>query len=119
MDKHVPKLEYCQRLKELGWPQKESLFCHYFNAGKSTGVVVDGGMYRLNDHEYWDRELRAAPLVSEMMTLIPDNFSCGKDGDGRYRCSNNKEFFGEETLADACADCLVTLAKKGLIKLNA
>lgn len=70
LEKQVCSLDLARRLKELGAPQ-ESLFYHYFNAGKPTGVIVQG--YENASDDFRSSKLVAAYTVAELGELLPTN----------------------------------------------
>ncbi len=68
MTNHVPTLETCQKLKEVGYPQTT-----FFNYSRSLGL---GGNFRLGHKGSIEtREVKercAAPILTEILEQLPD-----------------------------------------------
>lgn len=85
MEKHVPKLATCQRLKELGFPQQSCQhYWYYYDEQKECDSYY--GKPYLKEwiilSEYEDEETHiAAPLATELLEWLPKGLSYI---DGKY-----------------------------------
>ena len=64
IENHVPQLETCRRLKELGW-EKKTLFTHWNN------TIIFNGCFDL------DADIAPAPILSEILEELPNKTEWG------------------------------------------
>jgi hypothetical protein len=72
MEKHVPSLDRCKQMKELGIEFPDNMFSY-------VETINDDWVLRVTKDFY--SEPISAPLVSELLEVMPDGVSIIKGGD--------------------------------------
>lgn len=133
----VVSLELAKQLKEAGFPQRNCTFYHYFNAGKPTGAIVTGDMYRDVDDDFLNNKLLALPLAEEILERLPEIISTDPNElvgtvkgyltiqklgyyEVGYTLVSGEMLFesveAKESLAEAAGKMYIYLKKEGLLK---
>ena len=116
----VPSLALCTQLKELGYPQEDTVF-----------VVVDGERLLRESYErysQWAKDVIAAPTVEEMLewlrselvkrkisVLDPPTFEIELDMGHvhiRQLFTNTMPIWTADTLSNACAKAVIWVLEK-------
>lgn len=129
----VVSLELAKKMKEVGWPQKESMFywtngnpdwaeASYYVDNYSQFLIIDADRARikLDEHDY------AAQTAEEVLRRLPKQLSDGSfltispEDDGwavYYETSNNLPVrtCKAKTLVDACVKMYIYLAENNLL----
>ena len=129
MNNHVPSLQTCQRLKELGYPQESEFYwCSFFDFEEKDKPILVYGL-----DEYTKAKRLAAPLASELLEQLPDRIRNEANGDQTplWFCKNKytNDFLAEyhitfsspiialrdKSLSEVMAKMWIYLKEKGLI----
>ena len=145
LENHVPSLETCKRMKELGWI-KECLFQwgrYYDWQWDAFGESTDKKKYdedyevemadNLPDHLYFEKESQAQ-LLSEILEELPENIKFGGVTYGLQLYKNDEGYYIEYiqwlndqahrhcfslSSAEAAALLWIKLREEGIIPSNA
>jgi len=128
LEKEVPSLELCRKLKDLGFPQEFPgiywIVCH-----DEDGDKVQLLLERERDKKFWKmlksyREVLKAPTCRELGERLPHDVDHFKDFKEGWLCEfGDKEkgivqSYWEDTEANARAKMLIFLVEDGYIKFS-
>ena len=133
LEKHVPLLETCKKLKELKYPQENSQF-FWINKKSGGNLVYTYSCYSCHDRTRWFQQVNhrddmiAAPIVTELLEFLPNNpghnfgYVITKKGDSSYLLElyaiKISHVFKNDNLAEALALMLIHLVENKIVSFD-
>jgi len=122
IEKHIPKLETCQTLKELGLKQR-GLFCYYkhHSGGGFEYQIEPMVKERHTEDDYnFERHVVFAPTVGELGEMLPIGFDSCRPIGGFWKCYPSPKYpdvhlARGNTEAEARAEMLIHLIENDFV----
>jgi len=123
---HCTSLELSKRLKEVGYPQDDSMFywqdCRQWRDKKGGGLEEVEPVARLREWgELKEGDFYSAPLASELGEVMKDvDIAMPKywAGNWEFEDTSTEKFILSDTESDARAKMLLYLAEQGIINFE-